>query len=377
MKKWNDELLEEEMKSMMEELPETQNLDRQIEEGIQRKIRKTVVKTVTVLALGILALILIVNPLMNAMFLNPAKLNQQPSEKSKMYLEKIQEESINKSSNEEAEVGSVNKFSSEKTDKTAENGASILLSVFRDYWETMQPYVEVVSIDVEKKGFSRYELSMQVANHREGLHMGVDNVWCDMAFGSYKNWKDPNMYLAKLIGRFSVTWNEKEDYVAQIKELPQSAVIYLSIGESEARAVEELRTILEEGDIELEWLQVYQPEVEFQGGLSLQMHAAYEETDKRESLTVEELKTVYLSNLENLLEHMDVWQEFGLYSGNSIYMQEEKVLNDTYENAKTLNALECKNYCISGERDAILAFLECIEVASIQVDEVKLSSLSQ
>lgn len=331
MKEWNESLLDKELESLMEELPEQQDLDKKIEEGIQKKIRKTVVRTVSMIMAGIITLFLIINPIMNAAFLNPAKLN----------------------------------------DELNENGASTLLCVLRDYWETLQPYSEIISVDVEKNGFSRYELSMQVANHRDHLYIGVTNVWCEMALGNYKNWKDSNMLLIKNLGRFSAAWTNKDEYIAQIKELPQSAMIYLSVGAMEARTVEDLQ----KEAVDLEWIQIYQPNVEFQGGISLRMVGAIDETDRRDSLTPQELKDVYLSNLENLLANIEVWEPFGLYSVDTIYMQVENVLRETYEDAKTLDVLESKNYCISGKRDTIVEYLEKTETASILVDDVKLSSL--
>lgn len=339
MKDWNEALLDKELESLIEEFPEEQDLDKKIEESIRKKIRKTVVKTVSMLVAGGMALFLIINPIMNAMFLDPAKLNKQSKVESA--------EGIN------------------------ENGVSTLFCVLQDYWETSQPYAELISVDVEKNGFSRYELSMQVANHRDSLNMGPANVWCEVAFGEYKNWKDSDQLVTKMFGRFDATWADKEEYITQIEELPQSAVLYLSIGATEAKKVEDLQ--MEE--VDLEWVQVYQPNVDFQGGISLRMYAAVDETDKRDSLTPQELKDVYIANLENLLENIDIWKPLGLFDGNAAYMQEEAVLRKTYEDAKTLDVLESKNYCISGKRDVIVEYLKNTEISSILVDDIQLSSL--
>lgn len=341
MKEWNESLLDRELEFLMEELPEEPDLDKKIEEGIQKKIRKTVVKTVSMLAAGMIALFLIINPSMNALFLNPARLNNQRNENP--------------------------------VHDMHESKVSTLFGVLRDYWETSQPYAELISVDVEKNGFSRYELSMQVANHRDSLSIGAANVWCEVAFGEYKNWKDSNQLVTKMFGRFDATWADKEEYITQIEELPQSAVLYLSIGETEAKMVEDLQ----KEEVDLEWVQIYQPNVDFQGGISLKMYQAFDETDKRDSLTSQELKDVYISNLENLLKNIDIWKPLGLFDGNAAYMQEEAVLRETYEDAKTLDVLESKNYCISGKRDVIVEYLRNTEIKSILVDDIKLSSLKR
>lgn len=49
----------------------------------------------------------------------------------------------------------------------------------------------------------------------------------------------------------------------------------------------------------------------------------------------------------------------------------ESTLRECYEDAKQLDVLKAKNYCISGKRDEIVEYLEKTDISSILVDEVK------
>lgn len=338
MKEWDEEKLNAELKALMEEMPKDDDLEKRIEQNIKKKVRKIVIRTVAAMTGVVLLLVLIINPLMNAAYLNPYKLNQEP--KRQMY------------------------------------------TTLRNYWETMQPYTEIVSLNVQKKGFARYTLEMQVANHREQLILSNANVWMDMEFGTYKNQRDEEGRLVYQLGRFSdeVTKEDKEQLITELKELPQSAEIYLSIGEKEPKALSALR----QEAIGLEWIEVYQPNLQkesgdaFQGGLSMQMHVISGWTDdmkSRDEMTEEELKEVYVANLKDLTEHVDLWKQFGVASGNTTYFQGEDLIKECYEDAKKLDTLESRNYCIFGKRDEVVAYLEKTDLTSLRVDDVRLSSL--
>jgi len=80
------------------------------------------------------------------------------------------------------------------------------------------------------------------------------------------------------------------------------------------------------------------------------------------------------TNLENLLEHPEVWKQFSLSDGRSwVFAQSEEVLRETYENAKELETVTTKNYCIAGQRDEVLEYLKSREFTNIRVEKVKLS----
>lgn len=323
MSEWNENKLDEEMEALVNEIPKQDDLEKKIMQGINRRIRKTVLRTLTGIAAVLLAAFLVINPLMNQMFFNPYELNQQPEQE--------------------------------------------MLGALRDYWETTHPYREVISLDVKKRGFARYKLEMQVANLTEYLIIGPPNVFCEMNFGRYENIIDPDSNILHLSGRFTCDYEKQEEMAAKISELPKSAMLYLSVSDTSPKPIEELRHTM----VELEWFQIYQPNVKFQGGMSAQPRAVYAEDDKREEMTEQELIEVYLSNLKNMLEHKEVWTEFALADGHDTIYRDSELLN-TYEDAKTLTALTSENYCVSGKRDEILQFLQKNTFDSIYVDNVSL-----
>lgn len=323
MGEWNENKLGDELDALVNEIPRQEDLEKEIMQGINRRIRKIVLRTLTGIAAVLLVAFLVINPLMNRIFFNPYELNQQPEQE--------------------------------------------MLEILREYCETTHPYREVISLDVKKKGFARYELEMQVANLTEYLTVGAPNVWCEVNWGRYDNSMDPDSNMAHVLGRFTCDYEKQEEVAEKISELPKSALIYLSVSDTSPKPIEDLRN----AGIELEWFQIYQPNVEFQGGMSAQPRVFYAEDDKREEMTEQELIEVYLSNLENLLEHTEVWSELALGDGhNTIYG--DSALRDTYEDAKTLTALTSENYCVYGKRDEILQFLKENTFDSIYVDNVSL-----
>lgn len=351
MENWDETTLNQELDALLDEVLEPVDIERKIEEAIQRKIKRVVVKTVTILGAGIIVLVLLINPFLNAVFLNPHKLNKTPYEKE------------------------TSKSTQEHQDGTSEGDAelSLFLGVLRNYWETMQPFTEVIEVDVEKKGFARYELNMLVSNRRGMLNMGIHNVWCDVEYGKYKNIVDPEL---RFVHRYTYNYKayQKEDYIEKMKKLPDSAMIYLTIGEINPREYEKLKTDLEKRQICLDWIQVYQPEVDFQGGLSINLQAAWKETDMRYKMTSDQLKQVYLSNLNSLIDHIEIWKQLGLHSNNTTYYMEEQRLKETYEDARTMENLMCKNYSIYGEKEDILSYFENTQLEFFDIYGVDFTS---
>ena len=335
MNDWNEKKLDTELEALMEDLPmeDPNQLEKKIEQGINRRIRKIAFRTVMSIISIALILLLIINPLANAMYINPYTLNQEP-------------------------------------DQT-------MLKIFRAYFETTQPYAEPVYLEVTKKGLGCYDMEMQIVNHRGSVNLYSPNVWLELNRNEYENFTGATNYFTHVVNKFECDWNDQEEMIASFKELPASAVIYLSIADKEVKNVDELKS----EDILLDWIQVYQPGVRFQGGLRMGMTCAYTENDSRNQMTGEELKEVYLSNLEFLLENSFIWHKLDLHDGHSyVYTNdiltnngEFGILSETYENAKNLETLETKYYSFSGTRDQVIAYLEKIETTSIYVEEVALS----
>lgn len=322
---WNESKLDQELEAIINGLPEQDELEKKIDQSINRRIRKTVYRTVSIIVVVILVAFLVINPLMNIIFFNPYKMNEAPEQK--------------------------------------------MLGVLRDYMETIQPYREVISLEVEKKGFGRYNLAMQVADLTEPLSIGGANVWCEVNFDKYENIIDTEQNIVQNVGRFACDYNKQEDMLEKIMELPKSAVIYLSVSDSVPKSIQELKDL----PVKLEWIQVYQPNVKLQGGLSMNPRVLYAEDDYRDEMSGEELKQVYCSNLENILENTEVWEAWGLCDGSgTVYADVRKLLTETYKDAWTITELTSKNYSVWGKRDEIVEFLQKNTLDSIYVENVRL-----
>ena len=321
-----EEELDEELHDLIDEMPENRDLASDIEKSINNKIRKIVFRT-TLAILGVLAAVfLMISPLMNMAYTNPEKLNKEPDQK--------------------------------------------VLSCLRAYFEVMYPYNEVASLQIENEGFSRYMLNMQIIDHTGPIMIGRPNVKIEMFQGNCKVKEDINNMVTKLMGRFEVEGSS--GIKKELEKLPESAVIYLSVGEINARPVAEIR----KEKITLEWLQVNQPNSEFQGGISMNLNLLYKDTDGRSGMTEEELKKVYISNLQELLNTEYIWKNLGLSSGNMMFSNSKEVLQNCLNDAEKISVLTTKKYCVSGSKDQIFNYLKNTNINSIYVDKIRLSSLN-
>lgn len=103
-------------------------------------------------------------------------------------------------------------------------------------------------------------------------------------------------------------------------------------------------------------------------GLSMKMNAALCDTDCREKLSVKQLKEVYLSNLEILMEYPEVWTPLGINWRNYFFpVEDASYIEYIYKDAKKLKTFQTEGYCISGKRDEIIAYLQKEDIASAKV----------
>lgn len=325
-KKMNEEELDRKMELLIETMPEQDGFEQKIDKYIKKKIRKITVRTVLSIVLIVAVAFLFISPIVDMAYLNPAKLQEDGT----------------------------------------------FLSVLRDYYEITRPYIEVDAVDVEKKGFARYEIALEANNHLKEHFFGIKNVWVDIERGQYKNWRDSGMLLETYLGRFEspVAKSDTNHLIEELKKLPESAEISLEIWDQKVRDVEELR----KEDVRLDWIEVYHPnQLEFQGGLSLWRNQLIEDTDDRENMTTEELLDVYIKQLENLVKHPDIWEPLQLPYHSTVFAGGKEQMEECYEDAKTLTKLQTKGYYISGKKDEILAYLQKTGIESISVYDVKLS----
>lgn len=325
MSEWNEQKIDEELMALLQDMADQDKLEKRIDQSINKRIRKTVIRTLTVAVVALLIIFLLINPMMNHAFINPYMMN---SGENKSVFKRL-----------------------------------------RTYCEMVYPYREVMSLDVKKKGFGRYELKMQVADLTEPFGSSDANVWYDINFSSPENIVDAESVLTANVNRFRHSEFDKAEMIEKISELPKSAVIYLSVSEPEARNINEIRNL----EVELQWFQVYQPEVEFQGGINYQPRGTYDEGDRRQ-MTEQELLELYRENIKQIRWRTELWSAFGLGDGSkdTSYGFLEERLRKTWISADALTELKSENYCVYGKRDEVISFLQGREFDSIFIDNVNL-----
>lgn len=107
MKDWNEKKLDEELNALVEELPTQNDLEKKINQSINRRIRKIIITTVSATLIFLLLIFAIISPVMNCLYFNPYKLNKEPDK--------------------------------------------IYTNVMRDYWELSKPYTEIMDMEVTPK----------------------------------------------------------------------------------------------------------------------------------------------------------------------------------------------------------------------------------
>lgn len=318
--------IDRELELLIDDIPQQEDFEKKIDRYIKKKIRRITVKTVFVIFMIAAVLLFLISPAMDAAYLNPAKLQK---------------------------------------DQT-------FLSVLRDYYDLTRPYIEIGGINIEKKGFAKYELGFSVCDNINSYVAGRENVRAEMALGQYKNWNDPQMLLVQKLGAFDhpITKNEIEELTEELEKLPESAQICLAVSEKEARDIADIQ----KEAVQLDWIEVYHPnQPEFQGGLNLWRSQRFDESDDRENMTEEELLDVYVENLQNLTEHPEIWSPLRLPYHSIVWEDGRAEVKECYEDAKTLSNLRTKAYYISGGRDEVIEYIKKTEMESLSVYDVKLS----
>ncbi|MFR2966818.1 MAG: hypothetical protein ACLTK0_10740 [Anaerovoracaceae bacterium] len=126
----------------------------------------------------------------------------------------------------------------------------------------------------------------------------------------------------------------------------------------------------------MQWLQIYETESNFQAGVSLNLSCAYSDQDRRDDMDADDIRRIYIKNLETLRDNFDIWKDLGLYSVSSVYNSDNtEIIDDLLSEAKEHDLLESKNYCISGSRDEVLIYLQAWEAEwdNVQIDKVNYS----
>ena len=80
MSEWNENRLNQELEAIMNDIPESDDLEKQINKCIDRRIKKTVIRTVVSILVIMVIAVFVINPVMNAMFFNPYEMNEDKEE---------------------------------------------------------------------------------------------------------------------------------------------------------------------------------------------------------------------------------------------------------------------------------------------------------
>lgn len=322
--------IDDELKKMNME-PDSE-FDAYVEKAINKRIRKTAAKTCIAIVAAAIVIYFCVSPLISMCFPNAVKLNK------------------------------------------GEN--STMFNTMRAYYETMFPYRELCSVEAEKDGFGCYTMYLDVADGRSRNYRGSHNVIMEMKLGKLSVSYDADQRTTFELGRFYYEKSDVEnnaDYIySELEKLPESAIVYLSVSQKNP---DEVSDIFEKAgeEIDIKWIQVYQPESDFQAGVSTDLSCETGDTEYRNEMDAEEIKTVYIENLKTLRDNFDIWKNLEMYSGSSVYRESAKHFDLLIEAAEKDETFETKNYCISGSKEQILEYLNTVEADKLYVDKVSYS----
>ena len=242
------------------------------------------------------------------------------------------------------------------------------------YFGTMQPYVRVTGTDITDTGFGTYDVALYVVGP-ENLKVyvgGYTDVHLAIRQGEAEVTSDPTGKLTKYLGRFDSDLMDRADLLAELEKLPSSAYIRLSVGTDTPRTPEELRTL----PAEVVWAQIYDPDMEYQGGVNLSPSLLFgNEVDPRE-LDGQEMAQYYADNLELLLTQPKLLTSLGIFSNFRVYYR-TSVVEEALASAREMEDFRSQNFCVQGSRDEILALIDQVEPTSLLVDHIFLTPLSE
>ena len=328
-----------------------------IEKAVNRRIKKIVFKTLAAVLACVVALTLCLNPLMNALLPNAKTMNEVT----------------------EDDVG--NRVERTELEK--------LLSA---YYEVSTPYVEIYTVDVDSKGFARYDITMYITSAIAGGGRESVTGTLSMKLGKLSIKDDPYHLINPMFGPFA--WNEYyygagtdaekaeelENLIEEIRKLPQSATLDMSIEAFDGVDVDDLRAQMT-GSLQATWVQVEKGYAgsdgyDYLAGLNISDKAtAYSREDMRSELSSEELVKPYLENLRTLKEYTKMYTDaMGLSYNNTLYYGNvHEILDTLIAEAETMEGITTKKYCITGSRDDIIKYLESGRVETACVDHVSYS----
>ena len=256
-----------------------------------------------------------------------------------------------------------------------EDGRMGFTTYLNAYYGTMLPYVRLTGTDITDTGFGTYDAALHVVGLENlKVHVGgYTDVRLTIRQGEAEVTSDPTGKLTKYLGRFDSDLIDRTNLLAELEKLPSSAYLRLSVGTDTPRTLEELRAL----PAEVAWAQIYDPDVEYQGGVNLAPSSRFgDETDPRE-LNGQEMVQYYAGNLELLLTQPRLLTSLGIVDADSGIYFVTSVVEKALASAREMEDFRSRNFCVQGSRDEILALIDQVEPSTLLVDHIFLTPLSE
>ena len=256
-----------------------------------------------------------------------------------------------------------------------EDGRMGFTTYLNAYYGTMLPYVRLTGTDITDTGFGTYDVALYAVGP-EDLKVylgGYTDVRLTIRHGEAQVTSDPTGKLTVITNRFDLDIPERSYLLAELEKLPPSAYLRLSVGTDTPRTLEELRAL----PAEVAWAQIYDPDVEYQGGVNLAPSSRFgDETDPRE-LNGQEMVQYYAGNLELLLTQPRLLTSLGIVDADSGIYFVTSVVEKALASAREMEDFRSRNFCVQGSRDEILALIDQVEPSTLLVDHIFLTPLSE
>ncbi len=261
-----------------------------------------------------------------------------------------------------------------------ENEKSLLQDVLHAYYETMDfSDISYYGIrDIKMTGFGRYELSLMMFKRGSEIRIPVSKVKLEMFAGKFRIKEDPEFLAGPTLLSFTTGIQQRaKDVIKVYEELPDSAYIMMGVAFDKPVPLGDILEMKEQGIYPF-WIR-FATDSDFQGGMALNNLVRYrnDEIDRADA-TPEELKRVYISNLELLRDNMKLWSGLEMFwdtrvSGECAVIER---LNETIEGAENCDPMLVEIVSLEGKKDDIIAFLKENPDANIVSKDVRLSQYS-
>ena len=333
------------------------DFERRLEKAIDRRIRNICLKTFAVAAAVCMVVFLIVSPAVGVFFPTPQHVGGMGSASLEEYL-----------------------------------GA---------YYETTRPYVELVPANdqqrrtwTQNRGFGCYTVGLNVLDGKQyWARTGESNVQVTLDRGRFAVKNDPERVLVRDWNAFNYR-DSVEGVRADLEGLPRTSYGYISVRANAPVSIETLR----ESGLDVNWIEVYS-DVEsvadqafrWRGGLNTRTRTSENGDDWRQDMSSDELRQRYLNNLETLLSAPrllrqlsfdvetdgvpdDLSLDGGVFSGGWYAFSGDAVKEAIRANCDAVAAQTgpplTERYCVSGSRDALLAYLDTADIRCVGIDNV-------